>query len=514
MRFNRQPAIIHQEHPPARTFAPQQDLFYSQKLYAPQPVHFQAALPSPPLSQYGYRHQQQQYHQNIRFHAPPSPPASPPPATFEQAQYFDPTQRLQFLRTLGSGAYGVVHLAKDVLTGIQYAVKVLNKFTADGFPLDARQQHFQNTEMRLHYEVSAHPNIVSLLRILDHQNCTYVVMEYCPEGDLFLNITEHGRYVGNDKAAKDVFLQILDAVAHCHRHGVYHRDLKPENILVSEGGNQVKLADFGLATTDQYSSDFGCGSTMYMSPGSLSSLFSFLPPGRSLTIDPTECQHQNPGMPYYASAPNDVWSLGVILVNLTCGRNPWKSASPKESTFRAFMEDRSFLKSILPLSDELNEILGMVFELDPTRRISLEELRQRIIDCPVFTSTPAKPEPAIKVMDVHEDLFADDHAVYSPASSASLSPASTIFDSGSLTSDSSGDSFSSSESDTQLDTEPVFDVVGDCFDDDLEPIMEASKDSEPAFSFLDVNPPYVGVSPLDSHGLDSFFRDHHAVLAH
>lgn len=178
------------------------------------------------------------------------------------------------------------------------------------------------------------------------------------------------------------------------------------------------------------------------------------------------------------------------------------------------MEDRSFLQSILPLSDELNEILGMIFELDPSRRIGLDELRQRIIDCQAFTSTPAKPEPIIEVTDVDEDLFADDHAVYSPASSASLSPASTIFDSGSLTSDSSGDSFSSSESDIQLDTEPVFDVVGDCFDDEFEPIMEASKDSDPAFSFLDVNLPYVGVSPSGSHALDSFFRDHRAVLAH
>lgn len=534
MRFNRfQPAIIHQEHPPARTSPPQQDSYYSsQKVYAPQPVQvarpqFQAALPSPPLTPYGYsvpdaryhRHQQHQqhYHQQHNYvNAPPTPPSTPPPTAFEQAQYLDPTQRLEFLRTLGSGAYGVVHLAKDVLTGIQYAVKVLNKFTADGFPLDARQQHFQNTEMRLHYEVSAHPNVVSLLRIIDRQDCTYVVMEYCPEGDLFLNITEHNRYVGNDRAAKDVFLQILDAVAHCHRHGVYHRDLKPENILVSEGGNQVKLADFGLATTDSYSSDFGCGSTMYMSPGSLSSSFSFQPPGRSLTtIDPTECQHQNPGMPYYASAPNDVWSLGVILVNLTCGRNPWKSASPKESTFRAFMENRSFLKSILPLSDELNEILGMIFELDPSRRISLDELRQRVIDCPVFTTTPAKAEPIVVVTDVDEDHF-DDHAVYSPASASSLSPASTVFDSGSMVSDSSNDSVFSSEPDTQSQAEPVFDVKEDdelCYDD-FKPTVELEKDSGLAFSFFDVNPPYHYVSPFESHGLGSIFRDNQVVLAH
>lgn len=106
----------------------------------------------------------------------------------------------------------------------------------------------------------------------------------------------------------------------------------------------------------------------------------------------TECQQSTP-TPYasYASAPNDVWSLGVILVNLTCGRNPWKRAYLEDSTFRAYMRDRSFLQSILPISDELNSILARIFEPNPALRITLPDLRDAILACGQFSIHPSSP---------------------------------------------------------------------------------------------------------------------------
>jgi len=184
--------------------------------------------------------------------------------------------RLQLVEIIGTGAYGVVYLAIDVNTRIQYAVKTLSKYNADGSPLDGRQRAFQHRELRLHYLASAHPNVVSMHKIVDDPDCTYVVLEYCAEGDLFFNITECCQYVGKDDMVKTVFLQILDAVEHCHSLGIYHRDLKPENILVSNQGETVKLADFGLAIASDRSVDYGCGSTFYMSPGRISSISLFL----------------------------------------------------------------------------------------------------------------------------------------------------------------------------------------------------------------------------------------------
>ncbi|OJD19443.1 RAN protein kinase [Emergomyces pasteurianus Ep9510] len=297
----------------------------------------------------------------------PTPPQSPPPVSIcdapEDRLGLLLANRLELTSVLGVGAYGVVYSAIDIHTHVPYAVKTLNKAG-----LDPRQRKFQQREIKLHHLASQHPNVVSLVRIMDSLDCTFVVIEFCPEGDLFSNITERGQFVGNDFLAKHAFLQILDAVQFCHSIGIYHRDLKPENILVADHGMTVKLADFGLATTDFYTSDFGCGSTFYMSP---------------------ECQQSTPRP--YASAPNDVWSLGVILVNLCCGRNPWKRASSEDSTFRAYLKDPQFLRTILPLSVELNSILRRIFECDPQKRISISELRKLIVECPRFTLRPACP---------------------------------------------------------------------------------------------------------------------------
>jgi serine/threonine protein kinase len=328
--------------------------------------------------------------------------------------------KLQLTKVLGTGAYGVVYGAIDINTRVQYAVKCLSKFNADGTPLDRRQYAFQKREIRLHYEAADHPNVVSMLRIVDRPDCIYVVLEYCPEGDLFFNITERGQYVGKDELSKRVFLQILDAVEHCHNRGIYHRDLKPENILVTDNGETVKLADFGLATSAPRSDDYGCGSTFYMSP---------------------ECLDPSARRPYYLCAPNDVWSLGVILVNLTCGRNPWKQASVEDSTYRAFSRNPDFLKTILPLTDDLNDILRRIFSQDPDQRITLPELRDRISACTQFTvpvvpatelTPPASPQPTLEYVDYDEDAIIDDADYDSPLSSASTESLSS--DEGSLTS--------------------------------------------------------------------------------
>jgi serine/threonine protein kinase len=287
--------------------------------------------------------------------------------------------QLNLISILGVGSHSVVYGAVDINTNTQYAVKALSK--------DPRYLELLKTEIRLHQQASGHPNVVSILQVMDDIDVIYVVLEFFPEGDLFYNIVDKGNYVGNDTLVKGVFIQILDAVQYCHLVGIYHRNLAPENFLVADGGMTVRLTDFALASKDAATSDFGCGAVFYMSPGKKSSPVCNACGNASLNFGCKECQQPDPPPnASYLSAPNDVWSLGVILVNLTCGRNPWKRASPEDSTYRAYTKDPSFLQSILPLSTDVTAILNRIFECDPSKRITLPELRSLIMECPRFTT--------------------------------------------------------------------------------------------------------------------------------
>lgn len=250
-----------------------------------QPTYVHS-LPSPPTTPepLGYRNagaNAAPYHHPVQYNefgvrspfaaprAPPSPPPTLPIPPEARLGTFIGAGRLRFDRIIGSGAYGTVYLAVDVTTGKQVAVKTLNKYNDDGSLKDQLNASYQAREIRLHFDASAHPNVVSILNIIETPDCIHVVLEYCPDGDLFYNIVVLGRYEGDDALVRRSFLQILEAVMFCHSLGIYHRDLKPENILVTDQGNTIKLADFGLASNLPHSADYGCGSEFYMSPGKL-----------------------------------------------------------------------------------------------------------------------------------------------------------------------------------------------------------------------------------------------------
>ena len=82
---------------------------------------------------------------------------------------------------------------------------------------------------------------------------------------------------------------------------------------------------------------------------------------------------------YYSPQANDVWSLGIVLLNLATGRNPWKSATASDPTFQAYLHDpATFLPSVLPISRAANELLLRMLEVNWRTRITLAEVRRAV----------------------------------------------------------------------------------------------------------------------------------------
>jgi len=76
---------------------------------------------------------------------------------------------------------------------------------------------------------------------------------------------------------------------------------------------------------------------------------------------------------------NDIWSLGIILLNLVTGRNPWKSATEDDPTYLAYRREPSrFLPSVLPISEELNSLLVQTLQISWSERLSLKKLREGV----------------------------------------------------------------------------------------------------------------------------------------
>lgn len=350
--------------------------------------------------------------------------------------------RIKLAGVIGSGAYGVVYCAVNIETGVRLAVKALPKqlpnynaswSSAEPSPTTPRQrplkrrrgssgeavestdevcisvrsvplkdmierydrmlkqQHCKSSlltlsasklnpgelacrEIALHAKVHTHPFIVSIHEVLESSDMLYMVLEHFERGDLFRAITESKLFVHQDAQIRVIFTQLLDAVAYCHSKGVYHCDLKPENILISTDGKSIRLADFGLATSQSFSIDFGYGSSFYMSP-------------ERLIKTPTEIstEHLRSGWPkVFSTSSSDVWALGVILLNLCCGRNPWKKASlGDDPSFRAFIRDARFLEKIMPITSQLNEVLRKAFDLSSTRRLTVTQFRNLLANCPM-----------------------------------------------------------------------------------------------------------------------------------
>jgi len=268
--------------------------------------------------------------------------------------------RFKTVCPLNHGSFGLVFKAQDVLTGEFVALKCLTKASSHTIhstvAVDERSE-----ELVVHRHLGSHPNIVNLHYHFETEHHVYLVLEYCPNGDLYESIRA-GSSPKDTERVRDSLLQLIDAVAYMHSCGVYHRDIKPENIFLSED-RTFKLGDFGLATRDTISYEPAVGSDRYMAPEQM---------------DPTYAGYQ--------PAKADTWAVGICLLNILFSRNPFASPTVSDPLFADFAADRQTLFDIFPnMSLDTFDVLMHCLAMEPDNR-SLSAAREAVKRAVCFTT--------------------------------------------------------------------------------------------------------------------------------
>jgi serine/threonine protein kinase len=146
-----------------------------------------------------------------------------------------------------------------------------------------------------------HPYICALREVVQTNHHWYMMFEYVNGGQMLDYIISHGKL--KEKQARKFCRQIASALDYCHRNSIVHRDLKIENILISKSGD-IKIIDFGLSNlfSPQDQLKTFCGSLYFAAPELLQAR-------------------------QYVGPEVDVWSFGIVMYVLVCGKVPFDDQS-------------------------------------------------------------------------------------------------------------------------------------------------------------------------------------------
>ena len=143
------------------------------------------------------------------------------------------------LKTISSGAFGKVVLARKKKTNDVFAIKVLDKAVM----VEKNVQEFVINERDV-LNLIDNDFIVRGIYTFQSRKYLYMVMEYMKGGDFGTLLERAGCF--NYERAKFYLAHVVAALEHLHLMGIVHRDLKPDNMLIGSDGH-VKLTDFGLS---------------------------------------------------------------------------------------------------------------------------------------------------------------------------------------------------------------------------------------------------------------------------
>lgn len=202
--------------------------------------------------------------------------------------------RYKLIDERGSGSFGTVYLARDMLTNYIYAAKIM------------RLDHTYDTELLERFKREAYilhsldsPHIVRLVDYGHDDNIYFIIMHHVDGQHLKYYIENYGPL--EPLRAINFMLQAADGLDAASKKGVVHRDIKPQNLLINNKG-VVKIADFGLSRS--LGSPTITGSDKFL--------------GSAYYTAPEQVQHG-----HSADTRSDLYSLAIVLFEALAGRPPY-----------------------------------------------------------------------------------------------------------------------------------------------------------------------------------------------
>ena len=256
----------------------------------------------------------------------------------------NPKDKYKILKKVGEGGYGTVWKVQHIKTGLIRAMKRIPK---------VRKKNVKVEEIINEIETLKkldHPNIVKIFEFFVEADGYYLITEYCNYGELFDVIKEKGFL--SEEIAANIMYQIFSAVYYCHStSNIIHRDIKPENILIESIDQNthfynIKIIDFGTAKIYEKNKneDKIIGSAYYIAPEVLNKNYN------------EKC---------------DIWSCGVILYILLCGKVPFNGKNDSEILQKIkggkYDLNRHPFESV---SDEAKDLIKKCLDLNVNRRIN------------------------------------------------------------------------------------------------------------------------------------------------
>ncbi|CAG9318283.1 unnamed protein product [Blepharisma stoltei] len=246
------------------------------------------------------------------------------------------------LEELGAGSFGHVYKVVKKNSGEIYAMKVLSKQMLR----EKNQLKYAIAECKILKNIR-HPYIVPLYWAFQTPNSLYMVLEYCPNGDLS-KLLEYAQSL-NVSISKFYIAEVILAIEYLHSLDIVYRDLKPQNLLLDSNGH-IKLADFGLAkenVTEENPAMSFCGSPAYLPPEQIAGTGAW--------------------------KPADIYCIGANLYELLTGQPPFYTENISVLYQRI---SKSKLKFPEGLDEEAENLIQAVMKRNPEERPSIQDVKE------------------------------------------------------------------------------------------------------------------------------------------